>query len=667
MNKSKTTAFVTCLCFLLNLCALPARAFEGFLNPQDNSAQNAELSQKLEAVKEQNTPAAPGAGVCVLPAQPDQSEAGAGGVMHYFITKCGAGEIEKLQQDAEALAAFYQIAAGGLYSAAQTQDITLSLLYYLKNNHAPRSISALAGGFLQNPQFVELRQRVLSTIQVNYRSVDFISPFISALSYAGSLSVFGEDKQKLQDILNASLKRQAGILGIAFSPGNSTDNESVSMRVFMDATSFFASREGDSFWKGFLTNTFDAQRLGLKFAVPGRGGKGDFLDNESGRAHKMAFDIIDILVADWVLSGQMQQIEDFITNQSIRRGPYYFQFAVDAMALATYYYARLGDEALAQTWQTRQEELVKKIRSNAKWELSLLSTAGLVSQTAFEWSVFALAGAATGKYIISPVAKGVFALLPTSFQMKFFANMAYGQIVFRLASRKFLGKTQNALLYVRNAYAKAASGALAKTAPAAGRSYAQEAIAALRPAMAKHADDIIKAYSLPKNYVYGYYEKNFALRTGAPGFYQAGADGLLNRGMIIDIADLEAVLREGIKVDKTLWHSGAGRPAVYFSSSEREAVSYIFQNPPPTANSVGVLIKVKPNAKYLNTRPATNIHGTEYRSFVDVAPQDIVSVSLWGEFGPVDLLEVLKKAQAGALPQNSAWKSALDDFGNVWK
>lgn len=189
-----------------------------------------------------------------------------------------------------------------------------------------------AGHFLAHKDFYAFRDSITYSL---YRTratdgahVEALVPYINALKEAPNLDLFLSESHEynIVNLLEAQISSlsylgQMRYTGVGTLPTRETYlNEYAANRCFLDAYSFFAYKEDQSFFKGFLTPI-----IPILHSIPGRDLKGRFEDNEVGIAHALAFDIIDILIRHYIYTGQDEKVYSFVEDQGQREGPYYFQ------------------------------------------------------------------------------------------------------------------------------------------------------------------------------------------------------------------------------------------------------------------------------------------------------------------------------------------------------
>ena len=173
-----------------------------------------------------------------------------------------------------------------------------------------------------------------------------------------------------------------------------------------------------------------------------------------------------------------------------------------------------------------------------------------------------------------------------------------------------------------------------------------------------YRNEILKGYHLPSNYIEGYYVRRIQPYQHNPP-YVAGknAETELYRGMMVTPEELAQIMQEGFSPKTSQWNIGTtgNKNAVSLSSSFYEASDYIFQSG-FKKEGIGVVFTVRRQPYMeLGEDPVLNSTKTIYYSYQDIAPEDILEVDIWGEFGVEKLENVLQKAQAGTIQTNNAW------------
>jgi hypothetical protein len=120
-----------------------------------------------------------------------------------------------------------------------------------------------------------------------------------------------------------------------------------------------------------------------------------------------------------------------------------------------------------------------------------------------------------------------------------------------------------------------------------------------------------------------------------------------------------SVMKNGMKLSEVTWVAGGG--GISFSSSIREASSYLFQS--GSGEGLGVVFEVDaaPDFERL-TNPTLNPTNTIYKLQKDLEPGRIRRVYLWGRWGLESLEEVIEKSTAGPFPAHKEWTSVFESF-----
>lgn len=328
-------------------------------------------------------------------------------------------------EDQENIGDLLAVIYNSRFNQNEADQITNFIFYNLSQGNTSEILFLFAGIFLIHQDFSAFRQRILATIQTN-ENPDFLLPFIQALESAAYLDAFGSDLDILLNILNSKLRNLSYLAQEKdyFSP-NITDweaslyvkNDSAAARAFLERVAFFASKEEDSFWKGFITTTIPIRR-----PFPGRklinGGEEVFTDTPSGKAHELAFNITHILIRHYILTGQDGKVKQFIEDQALRQGPFYFQFAIDGMNVANIYYNSLGDTSRKAWWENLEAEFVQIFKEESPTMKRLLVLGSNVSQIVLEYWALGKMLSFAGKRVITPVGKALFSLFPKGIQKK---------------------------------------------------------------------------------------------------------------------------------------------------------------------------------------------------------------------------------------------------------
>ena len=195
-------------------------------------------------------------------------------------------------EDQENIGDLLAVIYNSRFNQNEADQITNFIFYNLSQGNTSEILFLFAGIFLIHQDFSAFRQRILATIQTN-ENPDFLLPFIQALESAPYLDAFGSDLDILLNILNSKLRNLSYLAQEKdyFSP-NITDweaslyvkNDSAAARAFLERVAFFASKEEDSFWKGFITTTIPIRRpFPVRKLI--NGGEEVFTDTPKGKAH----------------------------------------------------------------------------------------------------------------------------------------------------------------------------------------------------------------------------------------------------------------------------------------------------------------------------------------------------------------------------------------------
>ena len=178
-----------------------------------------------------------------------------------------------------------------------------------------------------------------------------------------------------------------------------------------------------------------------------------------------------------------------------------------------------------------------------------------------------------------------------------------------------------------------------------------------------YKNEILRGYHLPADYLDGFFLRRIQPYQSRPDYTADNdSDQFLYRGMLLTPEELANIMRVGFSPKDAKWNSGTdGRSAISLSSSSTEASHYIFQNG-SKKEGIGVIFKIrrKPTME-LGKDPVLNKTQTIYYSYQDIAPADIATVYLWGEYGFESLPSILKKAQEGTLRSNS-WTNQFNSI-----
>lgn len=318
-------------------------------------------------------------------------------------------------EDQENIGDLLAVIYNSRFNQNEADQITNFIFYNLSQGNTSEILFLFAGIFLIHQDFSAFRQRILATIQTN-ENPDFLLPFIQALESAPYLDAFS-DQEELISMLEYKLRQLSYLGKEKYSNIQNVSNEAASLRAFLERASYFASKEEDSFWKGFITTTIPIRR-----PFPGRklinGGEEVFTDTPSGKAHELAFNITHILIRHYILTGQDGKVKQFIEDQALRQGPFYFQFAIDGMNVANIYYNSLGDTSRKAWWENLEAEFVQIFKEESPTMKRLLVLGSNVSQIVLEYWALGKMLSFAGKRVITPVGKALFSLFPKGIQKK---------------------------------------------------------------------------------------------------------------------------------------------------------------------------------------------------------------------------------------------------------
>lgn len=385
-------------------------------------------------------------------------------IVHHVLHVCKMAELNKIKESEDSLYALAEAASVGDFTQEQVNNLTGFVFYHLRQYPASESLQIITGALIRNKKFSMLRERLAFSLGNPSSDNDFVEPYLLAVREAGSLAFFNKEEQEnIIKRANSFLAQKAQELSTGKDNGR-VSNEALAARVFMDATSFFSSKEGDGFFKGLITAAVPSGVIPIKDPPPGRDKSGNFLNNQSGKWHKASFFVIEMLMQHYVLTGQHDKVENFIIDQSLRQGNYYMQFASDGMSIATYYYSQ-ESEAVFSQWQDRQEKIVKRIKKEAPFKLKAIVNASLISQVALEWVVVAGVFKFAFKFVLTPIAKGALSLLPRTFKIRVLKVFFKNKIWIREHAVAFFGKTSQTLKNLKGKFVRTSgAGALKTTA-----------------------------------------------------------------------------------------------------------------------------------------------------------------------------------------------------------
>lgn len=176
-----------------------------------------------------------------------------------------------------------------------------------------------------------------------------------------------------------------------------------------------------------------------------------------------------------------------------------------------------------------------------------------------------------------------------------------------------------------------------------------------------YRDEILKGYHLPKNYLERYFFRRILPYQHKPTYAPDNrSPDVLYRGMLVTPERLVKLLQEGFSPALTKWNTGAKAQAVSLSSSSVEASHYIFQRG-YEKDRIGVVFVIRrtPNME-LGDSPVYNSTKTIYYSYEDIAPENIVDVLVWGEYGLERLEDIIHKAARGEIRPHTNWTGQFD-------
>ncbi len=177
---------------------------------------------------------------------------------------------------------------------------------------------------------------------------------------------------------------------------------------------------------------------------------------------------------------------------------------------------------------------------------------------------------------------------------------------------------------------------------------------------------LVRGYNLPRDFIEGFYFKRIERYMQKPDYTaDKKSDTVLFRGMLVTPEELAKILQVGFSPKTSSWNAGTnGNPAVSLSSSSVEASHYIFQSG-VKKDGIGVVFEVRRKPyMVLGTDPVLNRNKTIYYSYQDIPAEEIVGVSVWGEYGLERLSTILEKAKNGEIKSNRGWTG---QFGNVFR
>ena len=321
--------------------------------------------------------------------------------------------------------------------------------YYLSHNETSDLFYMFAGAFLSHKDFRYFRDIITLTVS-DYnlnegRNVNKITPYILALKEAYSLEKFANNGEDLIAVLERKIQQlsylgQKPYNGRGMLLHRSTYlNEYAADRLFLEAYSYFTPKEGDSFLKSFVTTI-----LPVPHSLPSRNLNGEYLNDDDGKAHALAFEMIDILIRHYILNEQDDKVYQFVENNGIRQGPYYFQFSLDALGTANIYYNSLeGENAEARhnLWEERQEALITDFKESSDPTKRRIVLLEKTTQLYLEYYTIGKIFSYTGRFVLSPAAKAVFALLPKNIQIRIVTTVYLTKGYIRQGVKKYLHDT----------------------------------------------------------------------------------------------------------------------------------------------------------------------------------------------------------------------------------
>ena len=337
---------------------------------------------------------------------------------------------ELSNEEKEAWADLYTTVYLSSFTQSEVTEIMGFLMFNMGHDTTGEIFNMFAGLFLIHKDFMPFRERMVMTVgdpRLDLRedkNVKFLTPYIKVLKEAPDLDVFPNegDNAKIIPVLERRI-RELSYLGQVPYNGSGTLlrrstylNEYAANRCFLEAYSYFAYREDQSLLKGFVT-----PMIPIPHSPPSRNLRGQYLDDAGGRAHALAFDMEDMLIRHYILTGQDNEVYRFIEDNGQRQGPFYFQFAVDGLSLATLYYESLtGNNSAArqQWWEEKSEELVDVFKSESPSFRRNVVIAEYGLALALEYHVFKMAFEFVGNKVLSPLAKAAFSMLPKNTQLR---------------------------------------------------------------------------------------------------------------------------------------------------------------------------------------------------------------------------------------------------------
>jgi hypothetical protein len=180
----------------------------------------------------------------------------------------------------------------------------------------------------------------------------------------------------------------------------------------------------------------------------------------------------------------------------------------------------------------------------------------------------------------------------------------------------------------------------------------------------KFRSEIEQGYQLPDHFTNAYFARRIEPYLQRPSYTpSANSDQFLFRGMFIELSDLEEILEKGMSINKAVWSAVGGR-GLYYTSSEQEAISYIFQNAGKKTKGVGVVFKVKRTGDMnLMIDPQHNPTNTIFKSDLDLLPEQIENIYLYGQYGLEDIDSIFAKAKSNKIKPHTEWTNQFEESG----
>jgi len=169
-----------------------------------------------------------------------------------------------------------------------------------------------------------------------------------------------------------------------------------------------------------------------------------------------------------------------------------------------------------------------------------------------------------------------------------------------------------------------------------------------------YVDQIKIGYHLPFAFTSGYFTRRIEPYLAKPE-YTPDSTGHLFRGIYVQTSELSEILVKGMPLSRVQWGAGAGKQ-IYFSTSEREAISYIFHNSKNDSEGVGLVVEILPvpDLKLLGDA-ALNSTRTIFYVGRDIPASQIHRIYLFGEHGLESIESILKKIHSGKMKPSSSW------------